>query len=188
MGSKKEKFRISEWQLGWILCVDSSFYFRFHSWKLFFKLLFTIKHWCEICYCTKTDSQRVREDINALCTWRCHCCGPVSDVDSTPFWLMMKSLNYCPKCCWSSRVPLCSVRVTEASFGNKYGLCLLAGDPRLLLLSQVTSEVVCKDMEKVRFYNGKSKRSVLKMSEYATTGEMLREYDATLLWNFRSAF
>lgn len=145
--------------------------------------------------------QRVREDINALCTWCCHCCGPVSDVDSTQFWLMMKSLNYCPKCCWSSRVCLCSVRVTEASFGNKYGLCLLAGDLRLLLLSQVTSEVVCKGMEKVRFYNGKSKRSVLKMSdspwrtcrkkdliEYATTGEMLREYDATLLWNFRSAF
>lgn len=88
-----------------------------------------------------------------------------SDVDSTQFWLMMKSLNYCPKCCWSSRVPLCSVRVTEVSFGNKYGLCLLAGDLRLLLLSQVTSEVVCKGVEKVSFYNGKSKCSLLKMSD-----------------------
>lgn len=40
--------------------------------------------------------------------------------------------------------PMCSVRVGEDSVGNKYALCshLLGTDLRLLLLSQLTSEVI----------------------------------------------
>lgn len=56
------------------------------------------------------------------------CCGRVSDVDPAQMWLMIKTLNYRP---WLSsemliqHSPMCSVRVTVASAGNKYGLYLV---------------------------------------------------------------
>lgn len=55
--------------------------------------------------------------------------------------------------------PMCSVRVGEESVGNKYALCshLLGTDLRLLLLSQLTSEVILSLKGKavdITFYNG----------------------------------
>lgn len=98
---------------------------------------------------TETERDKIfKWTENTQRTVVCHRCGPLSNVDRAQFWLMMKSLNYCPwlssKMLLIQQSPMCSVRVGEDSVGNKYALCshLLGTDLRLLLLSQLTSEVI----------------------------------------------